>query len=193
MLWNGALPRRGGVRTDALETARDRGAAWGGRDVPEQGLAGSTVPCVPLLQALGPRTPGCCRTSPHPPTQAWGLRSRQWSTARAAEKVHGEFPWKVLSCHLAQVLETFFSFSVHGGKCHQSSRGSGLPWDVVWANVALFGEVSSPLCRPCFSPFVANPLKVIRILFCFSGYLINELSSQILPKRAVILPSEVMH
>lgn len=39
----------------------------------------------------------------------------------------------------------------------------------------------------------ANPLKVIRTLFCFSGCLINELSSQSLPKRAVIFPLKIVH
>lgn len=107
---------------------------------------------VPAAGA-GVRTSGALRTPPCPPSQAWGPRARRWSKAGAAVLVHGEFPWQVLSCHLAQVIEVWvFLFScVHRGRCCQSSRGSDLPWDVVWADIALCREVSSHLCRPCLA------------------------------------------
>lgn len=64
--------------------------------------------------------------------------------------------------------------------------------------------MQSELTLPCsvkfphiYAGFVlilcANPLKVIRTLFCFSGCLINELSSQSLPKTAVIFPLKIVH
>lgn len=45
------------------------------------------------------------------------------------------------------------------------------------AEISLLSKASSHLCRPCFLPRVANPPKMIRILFCFPGYLTNGLSS----------------
>lgn len=182
MLWSGAIPHRGGVRTDALENAKHRGAA-----VTEacQDRAWHRHP--PHAIVLGARTLGCSRTSPCSPIQVQGLWGRWWSTVWAAVMVHREFPWQVLSCHLAQVLESVFSVVPAEGNAIRAIED----WAFLGMSSELtFSEVFLNLCCPCFSPCVANPLKVMRFLFCFSGYLINELTSLFLTKRAVIFPLE---
>lgn len=155
---------RGGVRTDCgtLRCCGDQGA-------PGQGPAAPSPVCCGC-GCCSQRPLGCSRASPCPPVRARGLQSRRGSTLWAAVMVHGEFPWQVLSCHLAQVLKGFFFFCcVHRGKYHQSSRGSDLPWSVDWADMALFGGVSSQLFRSCFSRCVLIHWRWAGFYFAFQA------------------------
>lgn len=152
MLWSGTAAGRGGVRTGCRAT-RPGGSGptlvWG--HVGTGGSLGCLQDIHLQLEGVG----------------ACGEAQPVW----AAVLGHGGIPQQVLPCHPAwlpgRVLLLWPWRKVPPEQALRLPR----------AEISLFSKASSHLCRPCFLPCVANPPKMIRILFCFPGYLTNGLSS----------------